>query len=329
MSREARPLRRKRAVVKAAPIPGAPAGSFEVEIASFLAFLTHERRASPKTVRAYGSDLRSLVSFLSAQGHSQDPAALDADVLRSYLASIHAETSARTRARRISAIRSFFRFLVRRGKVPKNTAELVRAPKLPKPLPRAIGVDDVFRLVEGGPQDAALALRDTAMLELLYGAGLRAAELVALDLQRVDHARRTVRVLGKGRKERVVPYGEKAAVALDRWLNARAGLLGALSRVSEPAVFVNARGTRLSARSLARRLAARRDAVDLGRRVTPHMLRHSFATHLLDGGADLRAIQTMLGHASLSTTQRYTAVSIEHLRDVYDRAHPLADEPED
>jgi integrase/recombinase XerC len=324
-----RRLRRRRAVVKPATPSASEGLSFSAELAAFLTYLEHERRMSPRTLRAYRSDLESLLEHLSRAGAPLDPTALTADHLRAYLAEIHPRTAARTRARRISAIRSFYRFLVRRGRAPKNTGELVRAPKLPKPLPRAVGVDDVFRLVEGGPQDGGLTLRDTAMLELLYGAGLRAAELVSLDLERVDRQRRTVRVVGKGNKERLVPFGEKALLALDRWLIARRALLAEVGKPGEAAVFLNAKGGRLSTRSLARRLNARRDAVDLGRRVTPHMLRHSFATHLLDGGADLRAIQTMLGHASLSTTQRYTAVSIEHLRDVYDHAHPLADPPEE
>jgi site-specific recombinase XerD len=193
-------------------------------------------------------------------------------------------------------------------------------------------VDEAFRLVDGGPDgedpsDAALQRRDDAMLELLYGAGLRAQELCDLDLERVDFDRKTVRVIGKRRKERLVPFGEKALDAIHRWLEPRRLLLAAHDRLREPALFVSARGRRLGPRSLARRLDARERAVGLERHVTPHMLRHGFATHLLDGGADLRAIQAMLGHASLSTTQRYTAVSIEHLRDVYNAAHPLGEGP--
>jgi integrase/recombinase XerC len=188
-------------------------------------------------------------------------------------------------------------------------------------------VDDVFRMLDGGgAEDSALVRRDQAMLELLYGAGVRAAELTGLDVDDLDLERGTVRVLGKGSKERIVPFGGKARQALEGWLLARPTLLASADEHADPrALFLNARGGRLTTRSLDRRLKARAQDVTLERRVTPHMMRHSFATHLLDGGADLRAIQAMLGHASLGTTQRYTSVSIDHLRSVYDSAHPLGD----
>lgn len=316
----------RRPVAPAAEVTGAEGLAASVE--RFAEFLTHERRASPRTVRAYRTDLAGLLAFLSEQGFSGGAAELTADLLRMYFASIHERTEARTRARKLSAVRSFYRFLVRRGLAPKNIGEALASPKLPAPLPRALPVDDVFRMLDGDPGDEPLVLRDRAMLELLYGAGLRAAELVGLDLVGLDFQRSTVRVLGKGSKERIVPFGSKARDALEAWLAARPSVVARGGAPDEPAVFLNARGGRLSARSLARRINARTAQIDLARRVTPHMLRHSFATHLLDGGADLRAIQTMLGHASLSTTQRYTSVSIEHLRQVYDGAHPLGKEAE-
>ena len=326
--------KRRRVVREAAPAPSVDDGESPLarHVAAFGVYLTHERRQSPRTVRAYLADLRGLEAVLRAQGAPLDPARLGADHLRAFLAAIHAATAARTRARKLSAIRSFLRYLVRKGALDRNVGALVASPKLPAPLPRAVSVDEAFRLVDGGPDgddpsDAALQRRDDAMLELLYGAGLRAQELCDLDLERVDFDRKTVRVIGKRRKERLVPFGEKALDAIHRWLEPRRLLLAAHDRLREPALFVSARGRRLGPRSLARRLDARERAVGLERHVTPHMLRHGFATHLLDGGADLRAIQAMLGHASLSTTQRYTAVSIEHLRDVYNAAHPLGEGP--
>lgn len=323
-------MRRRRAIRRpvATPPESKSGGGIGGSVDRFLEYLAHERRASARTVRAYRADLAGLVRFLEAQGFQGGAADLSADLLRSYFAAIHAETEPRTRARKLSTFRSFYRFLVRRGLAPRNVGEALLSPKLPAPLPRALGVDEVFRLLDGSAPHDARALRDQAMLELLYGAGLRAHELVGIDLDDLDRSRRTVRVLGKGDKERIVPFGEKAAAALEGYLAVRGELLGESGRGATGALFLNARGGRLSARSLARRLVARLLEVGLVRRVTPHMMRHSFATHLLDGGADLRAIQAMLGHASLSTTQRYTQVSVEHLRDVYNAAHPLGDGPQ-
>lgn len=286
----------------------------------FLAFLARERRYSPETVRAYRADLEQLRQHLGdTVAH---PGALTADDLRGWLTAVHGRTEARTRARKISAIRTFVKYLEGRGEIARNVARQIPLPKLPKSVARSLVADEVFALVDGPADAAPLVDRDLAMLELLYGAGLRAAELVDLDLADVDRTERCVRVVGKGNKTRTVPFGRKAGAALDRWLQAR-------SRVaredSPPAVFLNFRGDRLSARGLRYRLHRRVLEIGGGRAVTPHMLRHSFATHLLDGGADLRSIQSMLGHASLSTTQRYTTASIERLRAVYDDAHPLGD----
>jgi integrase/recombinase XerC len=291
-------------------------------IADFLDYLEHEKRLSPRTVRAYRSDLAALLAFLESRGFAGGPDALDAGTIRSYLVEIHGATAARTRARKLSCIRSFLRFLVRRGRVKRNAGEEIMSPKLPKLLPRALGVDEIFGLIEAPAPDDPIHARDLAMFELLYGAGLRAQELVDLDLNRIDLQKRRVRVLGKGNKERSVPFGKKAKTAIERWLAVR----GSLALPDERAVFVSKDGGRLSTRGLRRRLHARVKRVGLERKVTPHVMRHSFATHLLDGGADLRAIQELLGHASLGTTQRYTAVSVEHLRKVYDSAHPLGDE---
>lgn len=311
-----RPRRRKR------PAPPRGSAALRPSVAEFLDYLERERRLSPRTVRAYRSDLSQLVAFLEDRGFSGGPESLDATLIRTYLAEIHERTKARTRARKLSCIRSFFRFLVRRGRAKRNVGEEILSPKLPAPLPRALQVDEVFSLIDAPLPDDPLARRDIAMFELLYGAGLRAQELVDLNLERVDRSRRTVRVVGKGNKERLVPFGKKAERALARWLEVRPQLATA----GERAVFVAKHGGRLSTRALRRRLHKRVADLELGRHVTPHVMRHSFATHLLDSGADLRAIQEMLGHASLGTTQRYTAVSVEHLRAVYDEAHPLGDD---
>ena len=303
--------------------------TFEESITEFTEFLTHERRVSKHTIRAYRSDLRAFVSFVRELGFEKGPDSLSAMYIRKYVAEIHDSTQARTRARKLSALRSFYKFMVSRGWVKDNVASTISSPKLPQPLPRGIGVDHVFQLLESEPPDSKnvqLEIRDKAIAELLYGAGIRAAELVNLDVADVDHRRDTIRVFGKGRKERIVPFGGKVKESLADWLVARRGLLEKRNRVAEEALFVNFRGGRLSSRGLAKRLHRRAENAEMPQRITPHMMRHSFATHLLDGGADLRSIQEMLGHSSLGTTQRYTAVSIEHLRNVYDGAHPLSDE---
>lgn len=304
----------------------APAGEGSLlrqYVPSFLEYLRHERRYSNHTVTAYDADLRGLLDDLEADGFSGGPDDLDSDRIRQWLATIHERTKPRTRARKLSSLRSFYRYLVRNGHAKRNVGDEVMSPKLPEGVPRSITVDEIFSMLEADIEDTPLGRRDLAMIELLYGCGLRASELVAVEIERVDRKARTVRVLGKGRKERVVPFGSKAAAALARWLEVRPALLG--DRVDPGVVFLNRRGGPLSTRGLRDRLHRRVLEVALGRRVTPHMLRHSFATHLLDGGADLRSIQDLLGHASLSTTQRYTSVSVERLRAVYDRAHPLGD----
>lgn len=287
----------------------------------FLEHLEHERRYSPNTLRAYRADLRHLAKHLEDACGLTAWADVRAEHLRSWVAEIHPSTVARTRARKLSSVRSLLGYLHREGVVSRNVGEELVSPKLPQSAPRSLQVDDVFALLDGAHEDDPTMRRDLAMLELLYGAGIRAAELVGLDLVRLDLRGRSVRVIGKGNKERTVPFGQKAHAALSAWLEVRPGL----AAPGEAAVFVSKRGGRLSDRGLRRRLHRRALEVALGRRVTPHMMRHSFATHLLDGGADLKAIQELLGHASLGTTQRYTTVSVAHLRSVYDSAHPLGD----
>ncbi|MBN2360347.1 MAG: tyrosine recombinase XerC, partial [Deltaproteobacteria bacterium] len=243
--------------------------------------------------------------------------------LRGFLAQRMSRCSSRTAARSLSAVRSLIRFLERSGAIERDPALLIDSPKLPRGLPRPLDIDDAFALCEQPDRSSATGQRDAAMIELLYGSGLRVAELVGLDLEAVDLAARQIRVLGKGRKERWVPFGEKAAQALATYLPRRLG-----ERVaevdSEQALFLGDRGRRIDQRVVRRALARYGLAAGARGRVHPHRLRHSFATHLLEGGADLRGIQELLGHASLSTTQRYTKVSLEHLLASYDRAHPRA-----
>lgn len=261
-------------------------------------------------------------------GHRGGLNDLKSSTVRVWLAEVHERLSPSSRARKLSALRSFGRYLVRKEWISKNVADEVLSPKLPRPLPRSLDVDEVFGLLDAPTADDGepLLIRDRAMLELLYASGLRASELVSLNLASLDDRRQTVRVVGKGQKERVVPFGGKALQALADWLEVRSQFL---RDPSEPALFVGRGGRRLSDRGLRRRLHRRASSIALARRVTPHTLRHSFATHLLDGGADLRSIQTMLGHASLGTTQRYTAVSVDRLRAVYDEAHPMGGFPGD
>ena len=290
--------------------PGGPA------IAAFLRYLLAERAASSHTVRSYRADLLDCVAFLARRGLG---ALVDADarVVRGYLADLHARGLARTSiARRLATLRSFFRYLTRRGLVKGNPAREVRTPSLPGRLPAHLPIDQSEALFHQPFGEDEASRRDRAILEMLYASGVRVAELSGLSLEDLDLRDGSVRVLGKGRKERIVPLGSKAVEALRGYLGEREGARGPL--------FRNPRGGRLTVRSLHRIVRARARAAGLVGRVTPHTLRHTFATHLLDAGADLRLIQELLGHARLTTTQRYTHVSVERLAKVYDAAHPRA-----
>ena len=290
---------------------------------AFLEYLEVSRAASPHTLTAYRRDLLAFAAYLQPQG-----VALEAAThlhLRGFLGVQAVDHAPASRARRLAALKAFYRFLARRGVIAASPARRVKTPKLPRRLPRAVPVDEVFALVEAPGAERVLEARDRAMLELLYGAGLRVAELCGLDLDRLDRRAGVVRVLGKGRKERLCPVNEAALEAVDAWLQVRGSLLATPARGQDPrALFLNARGGRLTTRSVQRQLATWAARAGLQREVSPHALRHSYATHLLAGGADIRVIQELLGHASLSTTQRYTAVSFEQLQAVYDRAHPRA-----
>ncbi len=295
------------------------------EARRYIEHLDKDRDQSPHTVRSYERDLRDLASFLADWLRAETPprpADVDAAAVRAWVADMHGRgLSAATIGRRLSAARSFFRWLGLHDLAEANPAAEVSNPKKPDRLPDRLDVDEVAAVLEAPDPGSPAGLRDRALLELLYAAGLRVSELVGLDLDDVAFADRTLRVLGKGRKERIVPFGGKAAAALKAWV-AAAGPLRA--RTDEEALFLNLRGGRLTDRSVRRVLDAAVSRAALLRGVHPHVLRHSFATHLLESGMDLRAIQELLGHARLSTTQRYTAVALDRILEVYDKTHPRA-----
>jgi len=296
--------------------------SFFRAIEAYDAHLASERNFSPHTRRAYASDLRQLAAFL---GPGADPARVDAADVRAFLADGHRRLAAATVGRKLAALRGFFGHLVRTGLRASDPSLGLPAPRTPRRLPRPLGVDDCQLLADGAPPREPASVRDLALVEVLYGAGLRVAELCGLDLGDLDLARGELRVLGKGSRERVVPLPSAARAALQRYLAEERRGAGP----GDP-VFVARRSRkgerprRLGPRDARRILGRRARAVGIADRVHPHRLRHSYATHLLDMGADLREIQELLGHRSLSTTQKYTAVSAERLLDAYDRAHPRA-----
>jgi integrase/recombinase XerC len=295
----------------------------------FLVDLAGEKRCSPHTLRAYRHDLEEFLQhWADLSTHPVDPARLDTLVIRSYLASLSGRVSPSSIGRRLSAIRSLCRYLVRWEILDQNPARLVSMPRRPRPLPVAPEAGAMEQLVEAPRADTALGARDRALLEVLYGAGLRRSECVALDLEDIDSEkdRMTIHVRhGKRDKERFVPLGGAGARALQAYLARRPSLLEkAKGEGADSALFLNCRGGRLSGRSVARVVARHRPAAGIGPDAGPHALRHSCATHMLDNGADLRAIQELLGHESLSTTQRYTHVSVARLLQVYDDAHPRA-----
>ena len=285
-------------------------------IDEFADHLLRIARASPNTVRGYVCDLRQLAGWLSSAGKGLDEA--DRDDLRGFLASRFAHDQPATLSRKQSSLRAFYEHRVRMGQLDDSPARALVRPKRRRSLPNVVSVDDLDALLRTPTGRTAAGLRDRCAFELLYGAGLRISELVGLDLDDILDGVTAVRVLGKGGKERIVPLVAKAREATLRYLERRPGL------GTGQALFLNRRGGRLTARSVARHLARYALACGTRRHVHPHALRHSFATHLLDMGADLRGIQELLGHASLSTTQRYTHVSSERLVQTYEDAHPRA-----
>jgi len=300
--------------------------SLRQAIERFVRYLEHERRASPHTVAAYGRDLEQLARFVEEQlGGTPTPKQVDTFLLRKWLGMLARQATPSTIGRKLAAVRTFGSWMVERGELTSDPAAQLQNPKVSRPLPAFLNMEAAASVVETPTSQSPAGLRDRAMLELLYGAGLRVSELVGLDLHSIDFGDASVRVLGKGNKERVIPLGAPALASLRAYLEARPNLRHAKTGMQdETALFLTERGARIGVRAV-QRLVHRYGQLGAGRAdLHPHALRHSCATHMLEGGADLRAIQEMLGHASLATTQRYTHVSIEQLMQVYDRAHPLA-----
>jgi tyrosine recombinase XerC len=289
------------------------------ELAEFLAYLTYERNASPHTIASYERDLRQLAAYLRESGVRWTKASNV--VLRGFLATLHEKKQKKsTIGRKLAAMRSFYEFGLKKKWIAENPAKILATPRQEKKVPSFLSEEEAAALLDLPSTARPVDLRDRAILELLYATGIRVSELVGADIDDVHLDERLVRVRGKGKKERLVPFGRKAAEALQDYLRVRPGLLdrGPGGR----AVFLNYRGGRLTARSVERmvRKYIRRTAV--GRRISPHSLRHSFASHLLGRGADLRVIQELLGHASLATTQKYTHVDVRQLLQVYRKSHP-------
>ncbi|HEY3093162.1 MAG TPA: tyrosine recombinase XerC [Vicinamibacterales bacterium] len=304
------------------------------QLREFLDYIRLNRNASAHTVAAYESDLSQFIAFAGQQRGTRaalEPKHLDLQLIRGFLADLYRQGQARASvARKVSALRTFVRYLRREGWIDSDPAAFAVAPKREQKVPAHLSVDEMAQLLEAPDASTPLGRRDRAILELFYASGIRLSELVALDLEDVDLAGRMVRVMGKGRKERIVPFNPKAAAALRAWLKDRVTLranpksqIPSSKSQAEP-LFVNARGGRLTGRSVQRLVSRYVRSCSTRFGISPHALRHSFATHLLQAGADLRAIQELLGHVRLSTTQRYTHVNVAQLLDVYRKAHPRA-----
>ena len=302
-------------------------------LTQFLEHLRYERNLSEHTLRNYQSDLEQFHDYLAPAnprtGKRTEPALpqIDHITVREWLATLHqAQKQKASIARKLAALRTFFQFLVREGMLEMNPAKLVSTPRLEKKLPKHLSIEEAIKFVETPNLETDLGKRDRAMLELMYATGVRVAELTKLNLGHIDFKNRLIRVTGKRRKERIVPFGEPALESLKVYLEIREGFLDAapVSEREPEALFLNYQGTRITTRSVGR-MVEKYIRICSGRYdISPHALRHSFATHLLDSGADLRDIQELLGHARLSTTQVYTHVSMEKLIQVYDKAHPKA-----
>ncbi len=294
-------------------------------IERFIIWLTDEKGYSRHTIAGYRRDLSE---FADTAGRETDVASLDIHIIRNYVYSLKMKNKSSSVARKLSALRTFFRFLEQEDVIRHNPMGSISMPKQEQHMPVFLSVDEVFALLEApGPGDNSAA-RDRAMFELLYTTGARVSELVACNLASLDFASEMVRVRGKGNKERMVPIGQQALKTLRAYLVEREKLLRNRlqqgKKIDKEALFLNSRGTRLTARSVERLIAAYGQKAGIDKPVTPHVLRHSFATHLLEMGADMRSVQELLGHASLSTTQKYTHLDMVHLMKVYDKAHPRA-----
>lgn len=299
--------------------------SLNDNIDRFGTWLSIEKGYSPNTLDSYVRDLREFESFI---GDDIAVDAVDSRMVRAYVYSLNGKNKSSSVARKLSALRTFFRFLVRDQIVERDPLAGISMPKQGKYIPVFLSVDEVFSLVESPNDDDTFAARDRAILEMLYSTGMRVAELVALNMNRLDFNTGMVRVIGKGNRERLIPVGNPALAALEQYLPQRNRLTQVKVKrdgeAEKEAVFLNSRGTRLTTRSVERLVKMYAQRAGIATRVTPHALRHSFATHLLEMGADLRSVQELLGHVSLSTTQKYTHLNVDHLMEVYDRSHPKA-----
>ena len=294
-------------------------------IQAFLNYLRIERNASDLTVKSYADDLAHISEFFQEQtGSLPEPRPIEVAILRSYVSYLHECGYARTTvARRLACLRSFFRYCNREGICETNPAKPLRTPRAGRKLPHFLTTDQVGALLIAPPANLPAGLRDRAILETMYSAGLRVSELVGLNVSDWDRSAGILRVMGKGRKERLAPVGSYATKALDHWMTVREPDPKAPEK-QRAAIFLNRFGRRLTTRSIGRMLETHIQTAGLTQQTTPHTLRHSFATHLLDGGADLRSVQELLGHKSLTTTQIYTHVSTRRLRETYEKAHPHA-----
>jgi len=291
------------------------------ELEAFLDYLKHERNASAHTVSSYRIDLGQLAGYL--EGRKIRLRQVDNIVLRGFLLELHRkELSKSSTARKLAAIRSFFRFCLERRLLDDNPAKVVATPRLDKPVPGFLSEGEMEIFLELPEPGEKLGRRDRAILELFYATGIRVSELVGVDLADLSLAERMIRVRGKGKKERIVPFGRKAAESLESYLETRTGLLG--RQAESGALFLNYRGTRITSRSVERLVAKYLRKAAIRRKISPHSLRHSFATHLLGRGADLRVIQELLGHESLATTQKYTHIDVKQLLATYRKSHPRA-----
>lgn len=298
----------------------------------FMKHLKYERNSSPHTLRNYESDLVQFYDYIAPPDDNGKRRAvnvrdIDHLTIREYMASLYEKKKKKSSIhRKVASLRTFFRYLCREGVMEMNPAKLVASPRVERTLPNHLTIEQMVRFIETPDTETLLGKRDRAMLELLYASGLRVSEMVGLNLTDIDFTNQTVRVKGKGRKERIVPFGSHALTALQDYLAVRGELLiEAGPENADPAtLFFNYQGTRITTRSVGRMVDKYVKVCAEIQHISPHSLRHSFATHLLDAGADLRAIQEMLGHARLSTTQKYTHVSTDKLMEVYDKAHPKA-----
>ncbi len=299
-------------------------------IETFIGYLRGQKGYSLHTIRNYHTDLRQFSGFLASRGASPDSKrgnhradGVDPAAIREYLGSLYGSLTRRSIARKLSAIRSFFLFLEKKGLIRGNPAADIQTPRLERYIPSYLPVDEVFRLLQRPERDKPLGLRDLAILEMLYSCGIRVSELEALNISSIDFDERLVRVVGKGNKERIVPIGRKALKAVRDYLEATQSIRKKTGvHLQKGPLFLNIRGGRLSVRSLGRIIKRYAREIGLSPDISPHSMRHTFATHLLEGGADLRSIQELLGHVSLSTTQKYTHATLDRLMEVYDKTHP-------